>query len=548
MKGSSRTKALNDLQKWIRIRKDLYRQMEAQVRHRLGEDTPELDRYHKVYESEFDKRWKISRKEELWEQIERSRVVLLGDFHAMKQSQKAHLRILRQLPSRRKIILAVEFFEAADQGKIDRYLAGKMAERAFLKAIAWQKKWGFPWENYKPLMRWAQKHKVAVHGINRASAKKSAATLKSRDVFAGKFIAELVKKNPDALVVVIYGDLHLAQSHIPAQILRHLGTPFAKSVLRIFQNVEKIYFQLLSRELEMTTDLVRLNRTSFCLVSVPPWVKWQNYLMYLEETYDPGLDVDDEAPLDYTDHVGRYVQILSEELQQKLPLSNLSVYTARDPQFWTLLKSKYEGRKLKWIQSMIADGMSFYLPEVQAAYLARSTVNHAAQLAMLFVHAQISHQEKIFCDLPGDFLRRIWLEGISYFGSKLINHKRKTDTIADLKASLASKSPADHGKEAMMLALSQKMRELMLISGRKQGVRRLVARNKWSYMTAARLLGGMMGERLYEGYRRRLVSSQTLMNFLKKPLEGDNFEAAYYEMMEVIESLPAAFQSKKEKL
>ncbi|WP_374030317.1 hypothetical protein [Bdellovibrio bacteriovorus] len=108
---------MNDLQKWIRIRKDLYLQMEKQVRHRLGRDTPELMRYQKVYEKEFAKKWTASTKEALWEQMSHSQVVMVGDFHALHQSQKAQARILRHIPKDRKTILAVEFLEAADQEK-----------------------------------------------------------------------------------------------------------------------------------------------------------------------------------------------------------------------------------------------------------------------------------------------------------------------------------------------------------------------------------------------------------------------------------------------
>ena len=544
---------MNDLQKWIRIRKDLYLQMEKQVRHRLGQDTPELMRYHKVYEKEFSKKWTVSSKEALWAQMAQSQVVMIGDFHALHQSQKAQARILRNMPADRKVILAVEFFEAADQEKVDRYLSGKMSEKDFLKAIQWQTKWGFPWEHYRPLLRWAQKHKVAVYGINRSYKKRNAATLKSRDVFAGKKIADLVTAHPEALVVMIYGDLHLAAGHIPAEVTKILGASFAKKILRIFQNSEKIYFQLLNKELESSADLVRLSQNIFCLMSVPPWVKWQNYLMYLEQTYDLGLhddedDDDDDDLLDYTDHVGRYVKIIADELGVSVSTAGLSVYTARDSAFWGQVREHYDSKKLRWIEMLIADESSFYLPEIGAAYLARGTVNHAASLAMHFVHAQVSGETQIYVDVPADFLRLIWKEAVAYFGSKVINHKRKADTVADIKASLAVRGPSDIGKEALQLALAQKMHELMVITGVPGHRLQARPKKKWSYVVAATLLGGMMGERLFGGYRKKLVKPATLASFLKKPLGNPHFDVVYYEVLEVIESLPAPFLSKKEKL
>lgn len=546
---------MNDLQKWIRIRKELYLQMQRQVRHRLGEDTPELMRYHKTYNKEFLKKWTASNKEALWEQVSQSQVVMMGDFHALHQSQKAQLRILRSLPKGRKVVLAVEFFEAADQEKIDKYLSGKISEKEFLKSVQWQSKWGFPWEHYRPLMRWAQKHKISVRGLNKSYKKRTAMTLKSRDVFAGKKIAELVQEFPDHLVFVIYGDLHLAAPHIPEETTKILGKPFAKKILRIFQNSESIYFQLLNKELEASTDLVRLSQNIFCLMSVPPWVKWQNYLMYLEQTYDLGLryededdDDDDDEQLDYTDHVGRYVKIIAEELGLDVSVDALSVYTARDSSFWMQARESYDVKTLRWIEAMIGEGMSFYLPEIKAAYLARATVNHAASLAMRYIHAQKSAMARLPMDVPSDFLSLIWLEGTAYFGSKIINHKRKTDTIADIKASLATRGPSELGKEALQLALAQKMHELMVITGVPGHRLQAKPRKKWSYMIAAQLLGGMLGERLYNGYRKKMVSTTTLRHFLSKPVDSKHFQVAYYDMLEVIESLPTLFHSKKEKL
>lgn len=543
--------SLNDLKKWIRIRKDLYVQMERQVRHRLGEDTAELMQYRKFYDKEFTKKWTASTKEALWQQIEKSQVVMVGDFHALHQSQKAQLRILRHIPKERKTILAVEFLEAADQDKISKFISGKMSEREFLRSIQWQAKWGFPWEHYRPLMRWAQKHKIIVRGLNKTYKKRTATTLKSRDVFAGKKIAEMVTEYPDHLVFVVYGDLHLAGPHIPLEIVKTLGPAFAKKVVRVFQNSEQIYFQLLNRGLESSTDLVRLSQNVFCLMSVPPWVKWQNYLMYLERTYDIGLDEDDEGDefvLDYTDHVGRYVKIIAEELGLVVSTAGLSVYTAQDSSFWEQVRGHYDEKTQGWIEAMIADEMSFYLPEIRAAYLARGTVNHAASLAMRYVHGQVCGAKRLLACVPEDFLGLIWIEGIAYFGSKIINHKRKTDTIADIKSSLASRGPVDLGKEALQLALAQKMHELMVITGVVNHRLQAQPRKKWSYLLAANLLGGMLGERLYGGYSKALVSPSTLQSFLKKPFENESFRLAYFDIVEVIESLPTPFHSKREKL
>jgi hypothetical protein len=92
------------------------------------------------------------------------------------------------------------------------------------------------------------------------------------------------------------------------------------------------------------------------------------------------------------------------------------------------------------------------------------------------------------------------------------------------------------------------MNELMAMAHRPLSRPMLRPKRRSSYLTAARLLGGMLGERLYGGYRKELVSRDVIRRFLTKSLLDEGFEASYYEMMEIIESLPAPFRSKKERM
>jgi len=426
-------------------------------------------------------------------------------------------------------------------------MAGKVSEREFLKSIEWSKKWGFPWDHFRPLVRWAQENKVAVFGLNRSVRKRTAASLRSRDLFAAQKLQNILKSHPEAIVFAIYGDLHLAQSHIPGAVVKLMGPGFKKKIFRLFQNSEKIYFQLLEKELESSVDVVELGKDAFCLLNVPPWVKWQNYLMYLEQTYDLGL-YDEGESIDYTDHISSYVKIISEELGKPLNCDDLSVYTAQDSQLWTKLQAHFGAKELAWIEILIEEENSFYIPELSIGYLARPTVNHAATLAAKYVHAKWSQSTKSFFEVRKDFLRQIWIEGLAYFGSKILNHKRKTDTVADLRAALTSRGVTGSGKEPLMLALHQKMQDLMAVSNRPQVRNPFLPKKKSSYLLASRLLGGMMGERLYGAYRKKLLSKETLASFLRRSLVEENFNLAYYEMMEIIESLPAPFRSKKEKM
>jgi uncharacterized iron-regulated protein len=527
--------------RWIQLRYDLYAQVQKHVHSLLGESSSALLRYQREYDTEVSKAWKAATRDQLLEAVQRAQIVWLGDFHALQQSQKAQLRILKALPKTQNLLLGLECIEAHHQAYLDKYLQGKLTDREFLKAVEWKRSWGFPWEHYKPLFRWAIKNKVRVYGLNLLTEKRSVQGLRSRDEFSGKRIVEILRQHPKSQMVVIFGDLHLAQKHLPAVVTRHMKNA---SFAFVFQNPEKIYFQLLKKEIEHQVDIVQFSKSRFGLLSVPPWVKWQNYLLYLEAQYDKSFDDD----LDLTDYVAKYVKLISEDLGVQVSTSGFSVASAKDRGAWTQIQKSLSDKELEVVKCWIEDGRSFFLAESGIGYLGRPSVNSAAQLAMAIVSASISGQKKIPSKFPADFVRMIWLEAVQYFGSKLINPKRKTDTLADVKATLAARNPFDQGKEAMQLALSQKMLELLHLSQGRKERDLLRPRKKKAYLEAARILGGMMGEKLYYAYRRKLLSRSSLLNLLKKPLDTEGFSNIYWEILEVVENFPEPFQSKTDKM
>lgn len=527
--------------RWIQLRHDLFEQVQKHVKALLGESSAGLVRYQEEYDRELRKPWKVSSREKLLTAIERARVVWLGDFHALQQSQKAQLRILKALPDTQNLLLGIECIEARHQAQLDRYIQGKLSEREFLKAVEWKRSWGFPWEYYKPLFRWAIRHRVRVFALNLKTEKKSLQALRQRDEFSGKRIAEILVKHPGHRMAVVFGDLHLASKHLPQVVQRHLKN---SSFAFVFQNPENIYFQLLKKEIEHQVDVVELTRNKYCLVSVPPWVKWQNYLLYLESQYDRSVEDD----LDLMDYVAKYIKLISEDLGVIVPTEHFSIASANDKGAWSQIQKALTEKELEIVRSWIEDGRSFFLPDAGIGYLGRASVNGAAQLAMAIVSAHLSGQKKIPSKFPQDFVKMIWLEAVQYFGSKLINPKRKTDTLNDVKATLAARNPLDQGKEAMQLALSQKMLELLHLSQGRKERELLRPRKKKAYLEAARILGGILGEKLYFAYRRKLLSKASLMSLLKKSLDAEGFANIYWEILEVVENFPEPFQSKTEKL
>src|SRR5690606_9171145 len=133
----------------------------------------------------------------------------------------------------------------------------------------------------------------------------------------------------------------------------------------------------------------------------------------------------------------------------------LSVYSASSENFWGLLNEHYSSHQLRWIEQLIKQGFSFYLPEIQSGYLARLSVNHAAALAVQYLAFFSGTKGALMIPGPENFRRLILQQSFIYLGSKMVNPKRKSPTLRDLQAALLAQNEQGALLSAMRLALQQ---------------------------------------------------------------------------------------------
>lgn len=551
-------------QRWLELRRELYVQTRQQVEKRLGRDAADLMRYRKEFECDFGGAWRKSNQTSLLKEMREAHVIYMGDFHPLAQAQKAHVRLLRKLlvqKNRKPLAIAVECIESRHQKVLDRFLAGEITEEQFLAKVRWEKSWGFPWVQYRALFVFARKHNISMLALNKSFPKRSRESLQRRDQVAGELIAKWLKSHPDFQLFVIYGDLHLSKTHIPKEVQRNLGRALVKS-LTIFQNPESFYFRVLEKSRRTNIDLVKMASGVYCLLSVPPWVLWQNYHMYVESHFDQPLAYeqgqwdsdDDDLIVDYSDHVARQVRFISQELGLKIPTDSLSVFSIHDDVMWDKIDEVYSDKDVRLIRLLAEGGFSFYLPEIEAGYLANPTVNHASGLAMMYIHDQFlkrseghEYRSRFLLNFPRDFEALVWHLTVAYLGIKIVNHQMKSDTLLDVKQALMQKN-SEADSDVLQLTLAQKMKELMKLSGRgefKQFPRKV---KPLVYYKAADILSGMLGEKFYFGYRSASLTKANVKMLLGKDCYSLSFVDTYYELLEVIDSLPAPFFTKQEKL
>lgn len=529
-----------DSTRLVQIRKDFYLSTRARVESIIGRESTQLSQYRKKYESEMRRlTYSSVQKKHFIHRLQKAGLILVGDFHALKQSSRGMLRILRRMNP--TVILCVECISYEDQRHLDQFILGKLSEKDFLTRIQWKKKWSFPWENYRPLFRWAQINKVKVFGINIPSKSKS---LKERDQTSAELIQKIRFLNKEKQIFIQYGDLHLASSHLPHQLRRFLPQ---EDLCIVYQSPEIIYFKIMEDQKELMTDVVKLSDHQWALNGLPPWVKWQDYLLYLESGYDKRVK---RSEHDLTDSVSYSVQLLSESFGFKIATSALSVYSSLDNSFFEQIEKLPKPIKKRVLES-IQEGNSFYIPELQIAFLARLSVNHVSKIAAQYIYFVQKGYTKTISDPKKDFLKLIWLEMVTYLCSKIANPKRKSDTLQDIRSALQQEQFDDRGKGALMLALNQKLNEMRFVSlGKIKNVNQFQTKiyNKKSYVVASQILGGIMGERFYYALSKKNLKLPRDKRIIFKDLQAVHFAESYYEALELVESWPATFKSKFDKL
>jgi hypothetical protein len=281
-------------------------------------------------------------------------------------------------------------------------------------------------------------------------------------------------------------------------------------------------------------ELLKTSGNRFCLMVSPPWMKWQSYLMFLEQAYDRDLQ-EDMVAIDYTDHVVSLIELLENDLKVKVKKSHVQVYCPNSKGSLARLRLSLPPRQERALVYHLEHDRSFFIPQKGWLYLSIPTINHATSLAGQYVHAQLCRRQRILWNVPEDFLPLIWVEAIGFFFSKWINPKRKAETLESIRLQLAARHPKEQGRRALLLALDHRLSEVLWVQTERMRQLRFKPRDMAAHLDAARIVGSMLGERLFQKVRSRTVSLSKLMSYLSINVDGPEFGKTYWQLIREVE-------------
>jgi hypothetical protein len=375
--------------------------------------------------------------------------VYVGDYHALPSAQAFEARLLQEIASRtNRAVLCLEMIFGRQQRILDRYLRDEIPETEFLRRIRYDLEWGYDWEAFRPIFQVAREYSVPVFGID-VEPRSGFRQIRRRDTYAASRIVDIAGENPDAKLVVIVGESHLARKHLPGKVTALLKKrKLQRRSLVVLQNQEAIYWQLVRRRLPHV-EVVRLAPDAFCVFNASPIEKYEAYRQVLDRWKG---EADDDSAADLTPTLYNIIDTILDFLRvdkyrtcvrkdggctEYLVDAYPEVYGAGEAGVFRriLRANRFSAEEADEVLEHVRKNGSCYVPRINAIFLGRLDLVHAGEEAAHFVNLCLKGEihERAPRELPDHdhFYTRVMEEALAFFGSKLIipgrNHFFETE-------------------------------------------------------------------------------------------------------------------------
>jgi uncharacterized iron-regulated protein len=102
--------------------------------------------------------------------LEQASVIYLGETHDHQPDHDAQLQIIQSLYQHNpQLAIGMEMFQRPFQPVLDQYLAGEIDETELQQRSQFDRRWGYPWSSYAPILRFAREHHIPVLALNTPS-------------------------------------------------------------------------------------------------------------------------------------------------------------------------------------------------------------------------------------------------------------------------------------------------------------------------------------------------------------------------------------------
>jgi Haem-binding uptake, Tiki superfamily, ChaN len=420
-------------------------------------------------------------------------VVLVADYHALPAAQRfaATLFEERAHPGDRPVVLGVETIFSRDQHILDEWWRREIDEEEFRQRIRFDLDWGYDWEPFYALLVTAREHAEAIYGLD-CMPREDLRKIGARDRHAAHKITEIRQRHPNAVIMVLFGESHLAPGHLPRVLRESLA---AERILTVLQNVDALYWHAAGEKQEQI-QAVRVTDDVVCAFNSTPLEKYENYRLHLSRWGRSDEEGPDLTPTIYNliDSLLRFLDInrysSHNGTQPKFLIDLLpEVYCRNSDARLRRLLSRYEvaEEESEALAHYVEERGSAYLPQVNVFYVREFQMLYAAEEAARFLHHACrglpmrgnGHVKQEACD---HFYTRMLEYSLGYFGSRVLYPARP----ASADPAAISRAACEAMAEAVMRAPASELE------------------------SSAQRLGYAVGSELYDAYLRGEVTRNVL--------------------------------------
>jgi hypothetical protein len=381
-------------------------------------------------------------------------VVLIGDYHALPGAQRYAASLIeeRALTGDRQVVLGVETIFARDQHILDEWWRREIDEAELRQRIRFDLDWGYDWSPFYELLAAARDHGEAIYGLD-CMPRENLRKIGERDRHAAAKIAEIHERHPDAVILVLFGESHLAPGHLPRVLQKQMP---AARILTVLQNIDALYWRAAGERVDKV-DAVRVNDDVVCVFNATPLEKYESYRLCLDQwsRCDSGPDF---APTIYN---------LIDSLAAFLEINRYSPHNGTQPKFLVDMLPEVHGnssdamlrrllsrkgiseQQLETMLASVEDRGSAYLPQLNAFCIREFQMMHAAEDATRFLHhacrglplrlnGQITNGDGIgnlsTARTTDAFYTRVVEHAVAYFGSRVLYPARPAPETVDSAA------------------------------------------------------------------------------------------------------------------
>jgi len=416
------------------------REIRAQDSHNRRKYLREFNEAFGSYESVLDS-------EQVQSSIRGSDVVLVGDYHALPAAQRSAAQMLEQraLAGGRPVVLGLETIFARDQHILEEWWRREIDEAEFRQRIRFDLDWGYAWTPFYELLSTARDHAEAIYGLD-CMPRDDLRKIGARDRHAAAKIAEIRERHLNAVIFVLFGESHLAPSHLPRLLRRQL--PQSK-ILTVLQNIDALYWRAAGERADKIEG-VQVSDDVICIFNATPLEKYESYRVFLDQ-WSRCSDGPDFAPTIYN---------LIDSLARFLEINRYSPHNGTQPKFLVdMMPEVYgeaSGATLQRLLSrkavsdqdrelmlrQVEERGSAYLPQVNAFYVREFQMMQAAEDAARFLHQAcqgLPHRlngHTVVGDggklrASDQFYARVVEHAVAYFGSRVLYPARPALDVTD---------------------------------------------------------------------------------------------------------------------